>query len=389
MRVALVFNQKKEDHLQLEAKSDEPNGSASDAWQHQASFPEAASLAQPFSSRSAASIAQIASRADDRFAEWDTEETILAVRDSLAEIHDVTLVEADEDVYPRLRELRPEIVFNIAEGLNGVSREAQVPAMCEFLGLPYTGSDPLTLAICLHKSRAKEILAHYGIPTPRFSLVSGVQEAPLYKGTFPAMVKPVHEGSSKGIYNSSLVDNEAELKREVEKVTSQYEQPALIEEFLPGREFTVAMLGNGSTVNVLPIVEINFDSLPAGVKKIYSYEAKWLWDTTDKPLEIFSCPAKIPTVLKERIEDVCRRAYNVLNCRDWSRIDVRLDADGNPHVIELNPLPGILPNPLDNSCFPKSARAAGVSYQRLMQLVLAFGAQRYRESSSNLLRSVS
>src|SRR5204862_5687787 len=130
----------------------------------------------------------------------------------------VSMIEADEDAYDKLRNDRPDIVFNIAEGLFGSSRESQIPAMLEMLQIPYTGSDPLTLAICLDKSRAKEILSHYHIPTPQFSVVSKISELDYVTARFPGIVKPLHEGSSKGIFNSSLVRNERELKREVASV---------------------------------------------------------------------------------------------------------------------------------------------------------------------------
>ena len=313
----------------------------------------------------------------DVYAEWDTPETIEAVRAALAEIHDVTLVEADEHALNTLRSMRPDIVFNMSEGLHGSSREAQMPAMLEMLRIPYTGSDPLTLAICLDKSRAKEILSYYNIPTPKFTVIHNAEEIDSVSIRFPAMVKPLHEGSSKGIFNSSLVQNRKELAREAANVIERYHEPALVEEYLDGREFTVAMLGNGESVNVLPIVEIRFDSLPAGVNRIYSFEAKWIWDRSDAPLDIFQCPAHLTPTLQSEIETICRNAYSVLRCRDWCRIDVRLDTNGKPHILELNPLPGILPNPEDNSCFPKAARAAGMRYNQLLQTVVALAAKRY------------
>jgi D-alanine-D-alanine ligase len=128
---------------------------------------------------------------------------------------------------------------------------------------------------------------------------------------------------------------------------------------------------------VLPLVAINFGSLPDGAVPIYGYEAKWIWDTPSDPLDIFECPARIEPRLQAAIEDVVLRAYRVLGCRDWSRIDVRLDAAGVPNIVEVNPLPGILPNPEDNSCLPKAARAAGLSYDGLIQSALQHAAERY------------
>jgi D-alanine-D-alanine ligase len=123
-------------------------------------------------------------------------------------------------------------------------------------------------------------------------------------------------------------------------------------------------------------VEIGFDSLPPGVNPIYSYEAKWIWDQSSNPLQIFECPAVLTAELQFEIESACLRAYNILRCRDWCRIDVRLDAGGRPHILELNPLPGILPRSEDNSCFPKAARAAGMPYNRLINTVLDIACKR-------------
>lgn len=312
----------------------------------------------------------------DMYAEWDTEETVNAVRDAIAERYKVVMIEANEQAYSKLLTVRPDFVFNIAEGLHGVSREAQIPAMLEMLRIPYLGSDPLTLGICLDKARAKEILSYHKIPTAGFTVISSMVQFEDVRLKFPAIVKPLHEGSSKGIYNSCVVRNPDELANEVKIILDTYNEPALVEDFLPGREFTVAMLGNGDDVQVLPIVEIKFDALPSGVNPIYSYEAKWIWDQRDTPLDVFECPARIEDSLTHEISMVCRDAYRVLNCRDWSRIDVRLDSHGRPNILEINPLPGILPNPEDNSCFPKAARAVGVSYNQLINAVLDIAMKR-------------
>jgi len=257
----------------------------------------------------------------------------------------------------------------MAEGLYGAGREAQIPAMLDMLSIPYTGSDPVTLGICLDKQRTKEILSWHKIPTPKFYVVSAIKDLP-QRPHYPLMVKPLFEGSSKGITNKSLVFNRVELKRQVEFVFSNYGESVLIEEFLPGREFTVALLGNGSSLTVLPIVELDFKVLPLGALPIYSYEAKWEWDKEEDPLQIFSCPAVLNDILEKKIADMCIHTFNVFKCRDWCRIDVRLDEQGTPNIIELNPLPGILPRPEQNSCFPKAARAAGLNYTDMILSVV-------------------
>jgi D-alanine-D-alanine ligase len=313
--------------------------------------------------------------ADDLYAEWDDPETIQAVAEALSQRHQVTLVNADLNAFEKLRALRPDLVFNIAEGLHGASREAQIPALLDMLQIPYTGSDPVTLGICLDKHRTKEILAYHHVATPRFALVRHAAELAT-EFRFPLMVKPTLEGSSKGVTDKALVHTAAELQNQLDWVWDTYHQPALVEEFLSGREFTVALIGNGEEVRVLPIVEIDFSTLPSGANPIYSYEAKWVWDREENPLQIFACPAPLEPMLQRAIETLCRRAYQHLGCRDWSRIDVRLDADGVPNIIEVNPLPGVLPRPEQNSCFPKAARAAGLAYPEMILAVVDAACQR-------------
>jgi D-alanine-D-alanine ligase len=332
----------------------------------------------------------------DDYAEWDAPATIDAVATALAALGEVVRLEATDDFPERLRAERPDIVFNVAEGLRGPNRESHVPAICEFYGVPYSGSDPFTLALCLHKARTKEALAWHGIPTAPFALIESLDDlaalprqlAPagrageiarlLSRGTlrFPLFAKPVHEGSSKGITEKSLCRDRQALEAQVAFLLEAYEQPVLVEEFLPGAELTCAVLGNGGTARVLPLVGIDFGVLPDGALPVYGFEAKWVWDTPDRPLEMFACPAPIDGRLRDEIERLVLRTYRVLGCRDWSRIDVRLDAQGAPNVIEVNPLPGVLPDPKDNSCLPKAARAAGIDYDALIQICLRHAADR-------------
>jgi D-alanine-D-alanine ligase len=322
------------------------------------------------------SVAELIAR--DEFAEWDSPATIAAVESALSKLGKVVRLEANEDFPERLRQTKPHIVFNIAEGFYGVNREAHVPAICEFYGIPYSGSDPFTLSLCLDKARAKETLAFHGIPTPRFVVVRKREElrAVSEKLRFPLFVKPLHEGSSKGITDSNLCRDAGHLLEQTEFLLENYSQPVLVEEYLPGKEFTCAVLGNGDEATVLPIVGMNFETLPEGAAPIYSFDAKFVWDRPENPLDIFQCPARITGALRKSIERVTLDAFRVLGCRDWARIDVRLDGAGVPNVLEVNPLPGILPDPADNSCLPKAARAAGISYDELIQGCLKNAAER-------------
>jgi D-alanine-D-alanine ligase len=316
-------------------------------------------------------------QANDEYAEWDDPQTIDAVEHALSALGEVVRLEATMDFPERLREARPDIVFNMVEGLGGANREALVPAICEFYGVPYSGSDPFTLALCLDKARTKEVLSYHCIPTAAFQVVADADDlAAVRRLRFPLFAKPLHEGSSKGITERNLCRTPTELDAQVHFLLDKYAQPVLVEEYLPGDEFTCAVLGNGRSAQVLPIVGINFGALPPGALPIYGFEAKWLWDRPEHPLPIFACPAPIDDDLRSQIERVTLAAYRVLGCRDWSRIDVRLDAEGIPRVVEVNPLPGILPDPADNSCFPKAARAAGMSYDELIQTCLTLAAER-------------
>jgi D-alanine-D-alanine ligase len=383
-RIGFAYNQKPEEAPRV---GGEPETARPDE-----EPPSSASL------RAGGPTAALASSAptSDMYAEWDSIETLDAVAAALGALGEVIRLEATADFPARLREAKPDIVFNIAEGLHGVNREAHVPAICEFYGVPYSASDPFTLSLCLDKARTKEILAYHGVPTAAFALVRSLRDLPALRKRIravhhvaaphvvpserplhlPLFVKPVHEGSSKGITERNLCRTAAELEAQVATLLEQYEQPVLVEEYLPGDEFTCAILGNGDEATVLPIVGMNFAALPEGALPIYGFEAKWLWDRPENPLEMFHCPARIDEGRRRAIESVVLHAYSVLGCRDWSRIDVRLDAAGTPNVVEVNPLPGILPNPEDNSCFPKAARAAGLSYDELIQSCLRFAAER-------------
>ena len=251
----------------------------------------------------AAAAASVASSADDLYAEWDSAQTIDAIAGALAAYGEVVRLESSPDFPERLRAARPDIVFNIAEGLHGVNRESHIPAICEFLGVPYSGSDPLTLSLCLDKSRAKEILTYHRVPTAPFLLVDSAKDLDhLLAGALPLsppseivplFVKPVHEGSSKGITERNFVKSADELEAQVLYLLETYQQPVLVEEFLPGAEFTCGVLGNGPDARVLPIVGMNFNALPSGAVPIYGYEAKWIWDHPDQPLDIFACPAPV------------------------------------------------------------------------------------------------
>lgn len=314
---------------------------------------------------------------EDFYVEYDEEETVNAIANALRKGGcKVIKIEADEEAYNKLRRIKPDIVFNIAEGLRGESRESHIPAILEMLGIPYTGSGPLTLAIALNKAVTHQILSVNGVPSPSFQVFKSSEDSLDKHLNFPLVVKPLCEGSSKGIRVSSLVKDEKSLKKQVAWLIETYRQPAIVEEFLPGREFTVALIGNEKPV-VLPIVEILLDKLPKEASPLYSYEAKWIWDTPEKPLEIFQCPACIESYLEAEIKKIAIKTFEALGCRDLCRIDIRLDRHDEPRVLEVNPLPGLISDPRAHSCFPEAARAAGYTYDELICTILWQALKRY------------
>lgn len=313
----------------------------------------------------------------DFYAEYDDISVPNAIAQAIRRNGDFAdLIEQNKDMFQKLISKKYDFVFNIAEGMNGNARESQVPAILDMLEIPYTSSGVITQALTLDKRRKKEVLYYHGINTPKFILVDNVNEKLDKRMKYPMIVKPNFEGSSKGITNNSIVNNEKELRKIVKFVIEEYKQPALIEEYLPGREFTVSVLGNKNP-KVLPIVEITFDHLPKGVKHIDSYEVKWIYDNPKSKIDPIVCPAKISEFLKKKIEDVVLRSYKVLEIVDFCRMDVRLDAKGNPHIIDINAIPGLMPDPKENSRFPKSCYALGMTYDEIIITILNEAIERY------------
>lgn len=312
-------------------------------------------------------------------AEFDEPETIKAIHDAIvANGYECIDIEADEEAYGKLKKEKENIdlVFNIAEGFRGEMREAQIPAILEMLGIPYTHSGALADAISLDKKLTKVVWQYHGLPTPRFVEI-GEKGKPFVEGlTFPVIVKPNAEGSSKGIFNDSLVEEPKNLLKKIRDIRKNYGNGVLVEEFLPGREFTVTVLGNTNPY-ILPIVEQNFDVFPPNLAKFSSYEAKWFFeDTLPDPSVAYICPAKISSSLERLIAELCMKAYTALNCRDIARIDLRLDGGGRPSLLELNTLPGMMPSKNVVSYYPVAARAAGWDFNRMIGQIITHARER-------------
>ncbi|HYD03317.1 MAG TPA: ATP-grasp domain-containing protein [Alphaproteobacteria bacterium] len=285
--------------------------------------------------------------------------------------HEAIFFDVNETTFEQLRNSDVEFAFNVCERFNGSSLfEPHIASMLELLNIPYTGSGPLTLATCINKVRVKEILMHHGILTPNYQVFYSRNKKLDTELKFPLIVKPVCMDNSIGITNDAVVRNEEELRSRISYILRTYDQPALVEEYIDGREITVGVLGNGRTGTVLPLSEIKFNNVSAeDDTKIYSYEAKWLKETESwKGIQI-ECPADLPKYQEYRIKRIALQVYQILGCRDYGRIDFRVSKEGVPYVLELNPNPGISPslNMDDQPDFiPYSANKAGMTYDELI-----------------------
>lgn len=267
----------------------------------------------------------------------------------------------------KIDNLGVDIVFNISEGLSGRNRESQVPILLEMEGIPFVGADALTLALTLDKIMAKKIFIAEGIPTPKFFEAKSAQSLnDTDHLQFPLIVKPRFEGSSKGLSEASRVENIEELKKQVEYITNTYKQPALIEEFIRGEEFTVAVIGN-DPFETMPIVQIKIDGRLKLNDKFYTFAR-----ITSNRLE-YICPARISQDLKEKISSLALRTYKAVECRDFGRIDFRVDNEGRPYVLEINPLPSLS----TEDVFMLVAKAIGISYEEMIGRILECALNRH------------
>jgi D-alanine-D-alanine ligase len=307
----------------------------------------------------------------DQEAEYDSPKTLQAIREAIASYgHEVIDLEANSELPQHLAAAQPDVVFNIAEGFKGRNREAQVPALLELLDVPYTGSDPAALAIALDKVLAKRMVQTHGILTPGYLVMQTGKEKVPKELRWPLLVKPVAEGSSKGVVSKSVCVNEQELRDVAREMITKYRQPALVEEYISGREFTVGLLGERRP-RVLPPMEIVFldksERLP-----IYSFEMKQDWDNRIR----YDAPAHVDDRTRRKLEEAARGVFGALGCRDVARIDFRQAPDGKVYFIECNPLPGLTPGWSD-LCMVASA--AGMDYRTLIGEILAGAIRRYKE----------
>jgi D-alanine-D-alanine ligase len=276
-----------------------------------------------------------------------------------------------------------DMVFNLCEGAFGKSAfEMHIAAILELQGMPFTGSPALTLGLALNKGLTKDILSSRGVTTPEYCILDGPPQR-LKRGLkFPLIIKPLMEDSSLGIDQGAVVKTMKELRKRVDYITSSFNQPAIAEEYIDGREFNVSVLGNLPEAVALPPSEIDFLDFPEDAPKICCYESKWIrqspFYSKTKPV----CPADIPEELARELSSTALRAYGIMGCRDYARVDMRVGEDGNVKVLEVNPNPDIS----EDAGFARAGRVHGLSYPRLIAEIVRLAEKRYHSKGAHKVK---
>ena len=276
----------------------------------------------------------------------------------------------------------PDLVFNLCESLGGDARNEMVlPSLFELAGVRYTGSGPLALATALRKDRTKALLRGLGVPTP-LAAVSTDGTLPAAPPPFPCIVKPAREDASTGIWLRSVVKTPRELAARVAEVHARYRQPVLVEEFIPGRELYVSLLGNGETLTALPMHEVDFSAMPDGAPHIVTYDGKW--DPASQEYKgTRSVRAEVSAAVAERCAAAARAAFVALELSDYARVDLRLAADGTPYVIDVNPNCDLS----EGAGVCRAASFGGLAYPDLIERIVSAAMARHSKASSHVLRN--
>ena len=309
---------------------------------------------------------------EDALEEYDSPETIETLTSTIESLgHSVIKLGGGREFISNILDEAVDFVFNISEGLGDYrSREAQVPSVLEMLGIPYSSSDPQCLAVCLDKPLTKSLVSAAGVRTPKWCVVKDDSQLKTITSSdlpLPAFIKPAYEGSSKGIRLASKVESVVQARELTEELLEQYHQPVMIEEFISGNEVTVGMMGNNRPA-VLGIMRV----LPKhkNTNFIYSLEIKRDWEH----LVDYECPAHLESGISQEIADLSIRVFEELGCRDFARLDFKLDSKGVPYFLEINPLAGLNPKSSD---LPIMAYKLGWTYQALIDAILNTALQRY------------
>jgi D-alanine-D-alanine ligase len=313
--------------------------------------------------------------------EYGVLDEVKSVERALAPLeHNTKIVPVALDInklIDELRENKPDIIFNLCESVDGdPTQEMNIAGLFELMKVPYTGSRAFSLGLALNKPLVKSILKQNGIPTAKHFVTSTSNNIHLNGHKFPMIVKPSREDASIGIQNESVVTNELELKQRIEYVLDEHKQPALVEEYIDGREINVSVVGNDELIT-FPISEIDFTALPDDYPKIISYNSKWMYKTVEFAGTKAVCPAQnLSSGDIKIIQETAKKVYRLLGAADYARVDMRFK-DGIPYVLELNPNPDIASDVPEDTGFTRSAKAHGWEYSYLIQQIIKFALKRW------------
>jgi len=312
----------------------------------------------------------------DKLADNEVLETSKAVKIALEKKgHTAVLERLKPEELGKLKQ-KYDMIFNLAEGIGSDPlKEPEIAAVFEKARLPFTGAGSKALALCLNKEKAKKILIKNNILTPKYQLIKKLPAKKNKDLKYPLIIKPVHEDGSIGINSDSVVNDDDAFQKKVKEILEVYKQPALVEEFIDGREINVALLGNGNELQALPLSEIIFD-FPPGVPKIVSFEAKWIEESMLCKKSVGKCPAEVPENLKNKMVELAKKAYIAMGCADYGRVDFRLRGE-EFFVLEVNPNPCINP---DGAGFIRSANCAGYTYDDIINKIVELALKRYDDS---------
>lgn len=316
---------------------------------------------------------------EDETAEFDRPDTVASIAAALAQLgHSIDRIGHARQLVQRLAAGDEwDLVFNIAEGLGGIAREAQVPAILDVYGIPYTFSDPLVMALTLHKGLTKTVVRAGGVATAPFALVERVEDVERIDLPFPLFAKPVAEGTGKGVTPASKARDRSALRAVCEQLLNRYQQPVLVETFLPGREFTVGITGTGPSATVLGTLEIIL--LAPAEAEVYSYVNK---EYCEERVD-YRLPHRDTDPQVRAAEDAALAAWRILGCRDGGRIDLRCDASGVPNFMEVNPLAGLHP---EHSDLPILATKLGLPFTFLIERIVTSAQERVPAAKASLAR---
>jgi D-alanine-D-alanine ligase len=312
---------------------------------------------------------------EEETAEFDRDDTIDALVKTLGDLgHEVERIGHARSLIQHLAAGRRwELVFNIAEGLHGIGREAQVPAILDVYAVPYTFSDPLVMALTLHKGMTKRVLRDAGVPTSDFVVAAEPEDLQKVRFDPPYFIKPVAEGTGKGVTPESIVRRRKDLGAACRNLMAAFRQPVLVEPFLPGREFTIGIVGTGADARVLGTMEVLL--LDNAEAEVYSFTNK---EYCEDRVSYRRVDAAADPVVRQA-EDIVLDAWRVLGCRDAGRADVRCNARGAPQFMEVNPLAGLHP---EHSDLPILCSRLGISYPQLIEWIVASAVKRIRRSAT-------